>query len=148
MGGQDEAARSSRPVQLRSDWGNFLLTQQALVWIVAFPCFFTFSMSLRGFSRLDNLITLVRTVAVLGALAVGVSVTVIGRGIDLSIAAVMAVCGAWTIVLMSLGYTEQVAIAMGLGLALFIGAVNGVLIAYVEIPAILATLATGIVLLD
>jgi ribose transport system permease protein len=146
MGAQDEAVHSSRAVQPRSDWGRILLTQQSLVWIVALICFLTFSIILRGFARLDNIVTLVRTVAVLGTLAVAMSVTVIGRGIDLSVASVMAVCSAWTITLMSLGYAEQSAIAMGLGLAFIIGLVNGVLIAYVEIPAILATLATGIVL--
>ena len=147
MGAQDEAVGTSRVARsFSSDWGGRLLTQQSIVWLVAIACFLIFSLSLRGFWHVDNLITLMRTVAALGALAVAMSVTVIGSGIDLSVASVMAVCGAWPITLMSLGYSEQAAVAMGLGLALLVGVANGVLIAFVEIPAILSTLATGIIL--
>ena len=68
---------------------------------------------------------------------------VIGRGIDLSLVALMAVSVAWTLHLIASGMPLPQALAIGLAFSLFIGAVNGWLVAYVEIPAIFATLAMG-----
>jgi len=123
-----------------------MLTQPAIVAVIAAVCFVAFSLTLSSFGSAGNLVSLLRSVAVLGILAVAMSITVIGRGIDLSVAAIMAVCGAWSMKLIEYGYLEPTAILMGLGLALLVGVINGVLIAYIEIPAILATLATGTLL--
>lgn len=68
---------------------------------------------------------------------------VIGRGIDLSLVALMAISVAWTLSLIASGVPMPQAIAIGLTFSLFIGAVNGWFVAYVEIPAIFATLAMG-----
>jgi ribose transport system permease protein len=55
----------------------------------------------------------------------------------------MAVSVAWTMSLIGSGMDMTMALAIGLTFSLFIGAVNGWLVGYVEMPAIFATLAMG-----
>ncbi len=121
-------------------------TQERIVFSIAFFLFVVFSLFLSGFFSVDNLIVLMRNVSVLGILGIGMAIVVIGRGIDLSMIAVMAVSSAWTLQLMQNGYGLGSALALGLACALVIGVANGLLIAFVEIPALFATLATGIFL--
>lgn len=112
----------------------------------AFIFFFAvFSVMTESFLTVDNLIVLVRNVSILGILGLGMAVVVIGRGIDLSMIAVLAVSGAWTVELVSNGTDVLVAIGLALALAVIVGVINGLLIAYGEIAPILATLASGIV---
>lgn len=122
------------------------ITQEHIVFAFAFVLFIVFSLSLTGFFSGSNLIVLMRNVAVLGILGVGMAIVVIGRGIDLSMIAVMAVSSAWTLQLLQNGHGLGVALTAGLTCALLTGLANGLLIAFVEIPALFATLATGIFL--
>ena len=58
----------------------------------------------------------------------------------LTIVAIYAMSAAWTLQLASLGASIQTALLLGFGLALLAGVINGVLIAYLEIPALFGTL--------
>lgn len=117
--------------------------QEKIVFAIALAMFAGFSVLLHGFLTAGNIISLVQNVSILGVLGIGMAVTIIGRGIDLSMVANMAVSVAWLLYLANHGAPLPVAILFGLGLSLIIGVLNGVLIAYVEIPAIFATLAMG-----
>ncbi|MBV8794626.1 MAG: ABC transporter permease [Hyphomicrobiales bacterium] len=86
------------------------------------------------------MVTLVRGVATLGILGVGMAIVVIGRGVDLAIVTTYAMSTAWTLHLASLGVAIGPALMLGFLLAVAVGVINGVLIAYVEIPALFATL--------
>ncbi len=50
-----------------------------------------FALTLPGFATIGNLLGLTRSVAILGILGIAMSVVVIGRGLDLSLVATMAV---------------------------------------------------------
>ena len=117
-----------------------LVSQEKIVFITAIALFCAFSLSLNGFLSSANLLTLVRGVSVLGVLSVGMSIVVIGRGVDLAIVATYAMSAAWTLRLATLGVAIAPAMLLGFLLALAIGVTNGVLIAYAEIPALFATL--------
>lgn len=119
------------------------ITQEKIVFLIAAALFVFFSFYAGAFLKAENLLTLLRGVSVLGILSVAMAVVVLGRGIDLSIVSVFAMSTAWTLQLMTNGTSLAVAVLAGLLFALIIGVVNGVLIAYVEIPAIFATLAMG-----
>ncbi len=108
--------------------------------LTAVALFCLFSIFLRGFLSAGNMVTLVRGVATLGILGVGMAIVIIGRGIDLAIVTTYAMSAAWTLHLASLGVAITPALALGFLLALIVGVINGVLIAYVEIPALFATL--------
>ena len=68
------------------------------------------------------------------------AIVVIGRGIDLSIVAIYAMSAAWVLHLANTGASISVALAAGYVYALAIGVTNGLLVAYLEIPALFATL--------
>jgi ribose transport system permease protein len=59
---------------------------------------------------------------------------------------IMAISVGWVFSEINSGMSVGLAFALGFGLALVIGIANGVLIAYIEIPAIFATLAMGSVI--
>lgn len=116
------------------------VSQEKIVFLTAIALFIVFSVFLRGFLTSGNLITLVRGVSTLGILGVGMAIVVIGRGVDLTIVAIYAMSAAWTLHLAGLGVSIPASMLLGFLLALTVGAINGVLIAYVEIPALFATL--------
>jgi ribose transport system permease protein len=119
------------------------LSQEQIVFGLALLLCLVFAIALPGFLTADNILNLVRSVSILGILGVAMGLVVIGRGIDLSLVAVMAVSVAWTLHMIGSGMPLPQALAIGLAFSLFIGALNGWLVGYVEMPAIFATLAMG-----
>ncbi len=127
------------PSRRRNSW----LSQELIVLLVTLALAVLFSVGLDGFFTLGNLVAMARSVSILGILAIAMSIVVIGRGLDLSLIASMAVTSALTLQLMQEGWATSLAIAASLGLAVAIGVINGFIIAFVEVPALFATLATG-----
>jgi ribose transport system permease protein len=123
--------------------GNTRFNQEKIVFAISVAIFVGFSATLKGFLTAANILSLIQNVSILGVLGIGMAVTIIGRGIDLSMVANMAISVAWVLNLANDGHSLPAAILCGLALSLTIGLLNGVLIAYVEIPAIFATLAMG-----
>ncbi len=121
------------------------LTQENIVFAIAAVFFVAFSFLLPGFFDAANLLSLVQNVSILGILGIGMGIVVIGRGIDLTMVSTMAMSTAWTVALLNAGYGAFAAIGLGLAFAAAVGVIIGVLVAYVEIPAIFATLAMAIV---
>ena len=119
------------------------LNQEQIVFGLALVLCVGFALALPGFLTTNNVLNLVRSVSILGILGVAMGLVVIGRGIDLSLVALMAVSVAWTLNLIGSGMPMPQAILIGLAFSLLVGAVNGWLVAYAEIPAIFATLAMG-----
>ncbi|MBC7395753.1 MAG: ABC transporter permease, partial [Variovorax sp.] len=60
------------------------ISQQSIVFVLFVLMFLGFALLLPGFAQVDNLLTLLQNVAILGILGLGMSVVVIGRGIDIS----------------------------------------------------------------
>ena len=119
------------------------LSQERIVFALAVLLFVVAAVSLRGFLATNNLISIVRSVSVLGILAVGMAIVIIGRGIDLSAVAIMAMSAAWYLQMLNDGYSDSAALGLVIGGSLLIGLINGYLIAYADVPAIFATLASG-----
>ena len=116
------------------------LSQEKIVFSIAIALFCAFSLFLHGFISAGNLLSLVRSVSTLGILGVGMALLVIGRGIDLAMVAIYAMSAAWTLHLANGGVSIPLAMLIGYLFALAAGVLSGVLIAYVEIPALFATL--------
>ncbi|MBT9288899.1 ABC transporter permease [Prosthecodimorpha staleyi] len=121
------------------------LSQERIVLTIAVVLFVLFSVLLPGFLSAGNLLSLIQNVSILGILGVAMAIAIIGRGIDLSILSTMPVSAAWLLTLVNGGMPIGLAFACALGFVIAVGIINGTLIAYVEIPAIFATLAMGIV---
>ncbi|PZQ95926.1 MAG: ABC transporter permease [Cereibacter sphaeroides] len=119
------------------------LNQARIVVVITVVIFVIASIALPRFLTADNIIAIIRSVSVLGILALGMTIVIIGRGIDLSMVAVMAMSVAWYLQLLNDGWGDHAALAMAVMGVLAIGLVNGFLVAYAEVPAIFVTLATG-----
>ena len=120
------------------------LTQERIVLLIAGVLFVVFSAALPGFLSTGNILSLIQNVSILGILGIGMALAVIGRGIDLSMVATMALSVAWLLDMVNGGSSLPVALAWVVLFVVAVGLINGFLVAYVEIPAIFATLAMGI----
>ena len=110
----------------------------------------------------SNFLTMASHVAIYGLLAIGMLMVILTGGIDLSIGSTLGLCGVIAGTLMQ-GVTLNnfgvvlypsvwVVVVLTCALGAFVGAVNGVLIAYFKVPAFVATLgvlyvARGVALL-
>lgn len=121
-------------------------TQQTIVFALFVVLAAGFALFLPGFARVDNLLTLLQNVAILGILGLGMALVVIGRGIDISMIAALAVPSGLLLQLVEHGHTLPSAAAIALGLTLAFGLINGWMIAYAEVPSLFTTLASGLFL--
>ena len=122
------------------------VSQQSIVFVLFVLMFLGFALLLPGFAQVDNLLTLLQNVAILGILGLGMSVVVIGRGIDISMIAALAVPSGLLLQLVQNGMGLPGACLLAIGLSLVFGLVNGWLIAYAEVPSLFTTLASGLFL--
>lgn len=122
------------------------LTQEQIVLIVTVILAGIFSAALPGFATISNLFTLLNSISVLGILALGAAVVIIGRGLDISQIASMAVGAAVAAIMMQNGLSIGWALSVGLCVPIVIGLVNGLVIAFIEVPPLFATLATNLLM--
>ena len=120
------------------------LTQEGIVAVLALVLFVGFSITLNNFFSAGNLITLVRSVSVLGILGLGMGLVIISRGIDLAMVATMVVSVSWVLSIAQSGQSFAFALLVGAVFVVVIGIVTGLLVAYAEVPAIFTTLAMGL----
>lgn len=118
--------------------------QQLIVFSLFVIIFVAFSLFLPGFFTVGNVVTLLRTESVLGILGLGMAVVVIGRGIDLSMIALLTVPTGVVLTLAGAGHGLALSLLAGLSMAIAVAVFNGILVAYAEVPSIFATLAVGI----
>lgn len=118
--------------------------QQEIVFVIFAVLFAAFSVFLPGFLTADNMLTLLQNVAVLGILGLGMAIVVLGRGIDISLIAALAIPPGLVLQMVQDGYSLGGSILTALVFSVGIGLVNGWLIAYADVPSLFATLAIGI----
>ncbi len=125
---------------------SFKPSQEQIILLITLALLVAFSATLSGFSSVANLLNLVRSISILGILSLGMGLIVISRGIDLSEVAIMA--GSWSVALieMQAGMPVLAAVLVALVIAVAIGVINGVMVAFVEAPALFVTLAAGFVI--
>ena len=93
-----------------------------------------------NFASASNFWNVLLQVSTVVLVAVGMTLVIATRGVDLSVGSVMAVAGAIAAVTLDRGI--GVAIVLALLGAMVIGVVNGALIAYLRVQPIVVTLAT------
>jgi ribose transport system permease protein len=94
-----------------------------------------------SFLTVDNWMNIANQMSVILLLALGMTVVLIVRGIDLSVGSVMALCAGVVAWVLNDGYTLQVAIVVALVCGSLLGLVNGLLISRLGLPDFIATLA-------
>ena len=127
--------------QKQDNWLKWLASRQAFwvfVAVIAACGFLTFATN--SFATPSNLFNITRNFTFVAVIALGMTIVIITGGIDLSVGSVLCLCSMILAVVMHAGYSIEVGIAAALATALVVGAVNGVLIAYVGIPPFVVTL--------
>ncbi len=120
----------------------FALIVIVVVFSVLSPNYFTVS----------NFLTMANHVAIYGLLSIGMLLVILNGGIDLSVGSVLALSGVVAGALMQ-GVTLNIlgvvlyppvwaVVVLTCALGAFVGAVNGFLVAYLRVPAFVATLGT------
>lgn len=130
-------------VKRRGHYGvaAWLASRQAF-WValaVVVACIFL-SFATNSFATSNNLFNVTRNFTFVAVIALGMTIVIITGGIDLSVGSVLCLCSMVLAVVMHAGYSIEVGIAASLGTALLVGAINGVLIAYLDMPPFVVTL--------
>ncbi|MBM6580645.1 ABC transporter permease [Microvirga sp. BT689] len=99
-----------------------------------------FALRLQDGRLFGSLIDVLNRGAPVAILALGMTLVIATRGIDLSVGAVMAIAGAMAATLTAQGYPLPVALAAAVGIGLACGLWNGFLVAVLEIQPFVATL--------
>ena len=96
------------------------------------------------FLNIDNLLAMTQFGAVIGLLALGQTLVILGGGggIDISVGSMLSLCGVAMGLLVGAGVTVWAAAGVTLLIGLGLGAFNALLITVVGIPALIATLGT------
>lgn len=119
---------------------------EVVVAIAAVALALLFAATIDGFATLGNLRVVLSNTASLAILSCGMGVVIISRGLDLSLIAQMVAGSTIFGILIANGVAAPAALLVAIVAMVVIGFLNGWLIAYVEIPAMLATLASSMFL--
>lgn len=127
--------------QKQHNWFSWFTSRQTF-WVflaVIAACAFL-SFATDSFATSNNLFNVTRNFTFVAVIALGMTIVIITGGIDLSVGSVLCLCSMILAVVMHAGYSIEIGIAASLGTALVIGAINGVLIAYLGMPPFVVTL--------
>ena len=121
--------------------------QELIILIVTVVIFAGFSVFLDKFFSTGNLLTLMRSVSILGILSIAMAVVVISKGIDLSLIATLAVGTALASVLSSGDVLPSIdlpfiyAVLIGFIFTAILCGLTGILVAYWDMASVFVTLA-------
>lgn len=135
--------------------GNFDIAKMLLegrAFFALIVIVIVFSILSPNYFTLANFLTMSNHVAIYGLLSIGMLLVILNGGIDLSVGSVLALSGVVAGALMQ-GATVDMfgvvlyppvwaVVVLTCALGAFVGAVNGLLIAYLNVPAFVATLGT------
>lgn len=132
----------------RQERSNLLLLIARVreIGIFVFTTFLVAVVSLRSpyFLTADNFIDILLDIAALAIVAIGQMMVILTRGIDLSVASVLALSGMVVGMTVSShwGMPPLLAVLMGIALGILAGGLNGLLVTRGRVPPIIATLGT------
>jgi inositol transport system permease protein len=115
--------------------------EQGMITLVLIVMIFAMSRASPAFLEWNNLLIVVRQVAPIAIVAIGVTMVIITAGIDLASGSVIALV---SVIVASLAHPNQfpviVPVAVGLATGALTGAISGTVVAVGRIPAFIATL--------
>ncbi len=124
---------------------NLLGEQGFIVIFILWAIYLT--LNTENFATTNNLFTVLRQAAVIGIVAIGAHFIILLGDIDLSAAATLTLCGvAMGKLMVNEGYDPVLAGLLVIGIGMFIGLINGLIITGLKINSIITTLGTSSVL--
>jgi ribose transport system permease protein len=120
---------------------SMLLSRQAFwVFMAAVAACAVLTLATDTFATPHNLFNVTRNFAFVGIIALGMTVVIISGGIDLSVGSVLCLSAMVLAIIMNAGYPLWAGTVGALAVSLIVGAVNGLLIAYIRMPPFVVTL--------
>jgi len=127
--------------RVHGHWLARLVSQQVFwVSVAAVAAFVVLTLASDVFATQQNLFNVTRNFAFVAIIAIGMTAVIVSGGIDLSVGAVLVLSGMVIGMAMNGGMSIWLAVPLALGASLAVGAINGVLIAYVGVPPFVVTL--------
>lgn len=116
--------------------------QEFILLVVLLVLGTIFSLLTDTFLTIPNILNVLLQISIIAILGFGVTIIIISAGIDLSLGSVMALVGMGTAaILTSSNPSIFFAILGGLLIGGIVGFINGITVAYIHLPAFIATLA-------
>lgn len=136
----------SGPAPSRTGWRPRLSMEAAFVPTLLIALIIVLSILSPVYFSGRNFTQILVQGSIIGMAAVGATFVIIGGDLDLSIGANVLLSGVMTATAMA-NWNLNWIVAVGIGVltSLVIGAANGLLSAYLKVPAFIATLGTGVV---
>ena len=120
---------------------SWMLSKQAFwVFLAALIACVTLTFATDTFATSQNLFNVTRNFAFVAIIALGMTVVIISGGIDLSVGSILCLSAMVLAIVMNAGYPLWAGAGAALAVSLLVGAINGVLIAYIRIPPFVVTL--------
>jgi ribose transport system permease protein len=120
---------------------SWMLSKQAFwVFLAALIACVTLTFVTDTFATPQNLFNVTRNFAFVAIIALGMTVVIISGGIDLSVGSTLCLSAMVLAIIMNAGYPLWAGAGAALAVSLLIGAINGLLIAYLRIPPFVVTL--------
>lgn len=94
------------------------------------------------FLTTNNLMGVFRSFSLIALMSIGMMLVIITGGIDLSVGSVMGLSSLVTALVFQHGYNAPAAIGAGLAVGIAVGAFNGFMITWIQLPPFIATLGT------
>jgi ribose transport system permease protein len=126
--------------QTRTPLTTLLSKPEFWVFVAALLACIALTIMTDTFATPQNLFNVTRNFAFVAIIALGMTVVIIASGIDLSVGSVLCLSAMVLAICMNAGYPLWLSAAAALAISLFVGAINGALIAYIRIPPFVVTL--------
>ena len=105
--------------------------------------FVFFAVAAPNFLAMMNLANIIKQISFMAILGLGFSMAFLVAELDLSFANVCSLCAVCTGWFIHQGYAPEIAVLAGLLVGVGAGLLNGVLVTFVRVPSLIATLATA-----
>jgi ribose/xylose/arabinose/galactoside ABC-type transport system permease subunit len=99
-----------------------------------------------SFSSPNNVETILRQTAIVGTAALGMTLVIVAGGIDLSVGSIIALVSVVIAAFLQAGVSPIVSAAAGIGVAVFCGFINGMLITRLRVVPFIVTLGTMLII--
>ena len=116
--------------------------QFGLIWLL-FAMVLVFSITSNAFRTPENLLEILRSSGIYAILVLGLTWVVATGELDVSFASVAALVSMVTAYLIKIGLPIGVIVILALATGTLVGIINGLMVSYLKIPSLIATIATG-----
>lgn len=116
--------------------------QFGLIWLL-FAMVLIFSITSNAFRAPENLLEILRSSGIYAILVLGLTWVVAIGEFDVSFPSVAALVSMVTAYLIKIGLPIGVIVILALAVGTLVGIINGLMVSYLKIPSLIATIATG-----